>query len=195
MSMRTACAQAETLAGAIALGEVDEIERSAYRAHLSECADCCNALGGEREIERVVCAVRNARDGETWTPTVRPIAARNGIRGDLFAWSALAVALLFAVAISQLTPRYRSVVVPSANAPSISQEDARAIAVLDTQVPPRREHHAESLAVGPALTVRRVTLQLGLDGRGAPKQCIVARSSGDRTLDAALCRAAMRHVK
>lgn len=62
------CERAEVLAGAIALGEATDIERDEYRGHISACAPCLRALGGEREIERVMDVVAQARDDETWEP-------------------------------------------------------------------------------------------------------------------------------
>jgi len=63
-----ACDQAEILAGAIALGEASDAERQSYRGHVSTCAACLRANGGEREIERTMAQVAIARDGETWDP-------------------------------------------------------------------------------------------------------------------------------
>ena len=54
-------AAAETLAGAIALGEATDQERDAYRRHLAVCRACLDAFGGEREIERVMARFRRAR--------------------------------------------------------------------------------------------------------------------------------------
>jgi TonB family protein len=64
----TACNQAEVLAGAIALGEATDGERQTYRSHVSTCAACLRANGGEREIERAMALVGEARDAETWDP-------------------------------------------------------------------------------------------------------------------------------
>lgn len=66
--MNQSCARAEILAGAIALGEASETERDEYRRHISVCADCLASLGGEREIERVMQSVADAREGEVWAP-------------------------------------------------------------------------------------------------------------------------------
>lgn len=64
----TACNQAEVLAGAIALGEATDAERQTYRGHVSTCAACLRANGGEREIERAMAVVADARESETWDP-------------------------------------------------------------------------------------------------------------------------------
>ncbi|MBV9027057.1 MAG: hypothetical protein JO311_00445, partial [Candidatus Eremiobacteraeota bacterium] len=187
MNLRTDCERAEVLAGAIALGEAGENDRDAYRSHLAQCRECCDALGGEREIERAVRVVASAREGESWTPAAR-LPLRRGARYYLWGWIALAAAVVIAVAAASHVPTHRVSVATNTPARSVSQADARAIAVLDTQVGPRREHQAESLSVGSSLASRRVTLQLSVDDRGRPKRCIVERSSGDDALDAALCR-------
>lgn len=62
------CERAEVLAGAIALGEASDAERDEYRGHIAACAPCLTSLGGEREIERVMDVVAQARDEETWEP-------------------------------------------------------------------------------------------------------------------------------
>jgi protein TonB len=64
-------ARIETLAGAIALGEATDDERTEYRLHLSTCRECLDALGGECEIERTAAIVSAARDEEVWEPDVR----------------------------------------------------------------------------------------------------------------------------
>ena len=66
--MNQSCARAEILAGAIALGEANETERDEYRRHISGCAECLASLGGEREIERVMQTVADARESEVWAP-------------------------------------------------------------------------------------------------------------------------------
>ncbi len=91
------CTRAEILAGAIALNEASDAERDAYRRHLAGCADCIDALGGEREIERVMATVAAARDAERWEPAVRVVpAARRGARW----WPAAAGTLAAAFALS-----------------------------------------------------------------------------------------------
>lgn len=58
----------EVIAGAIALGEATEDERRQYREHIAICPQCLQALGGERELERVATTVASARDSEVWEP-------------------------------------------------------------------------------------------------------------------------------
>jgi TonB family protein len=65
---RFSCRETEVRAGAIALGEATDAEREAYRRHLATCASCLHANGGEREIERTMARVAQARDAETWEP-------------------------------------------------------------------------------------------------------------------------------
>ncbi len=66
--MKQDCARAEILAGAIALGEASDAERDDYRRHIAACSSCLGDLGGEREIERVMATVAQARDAEVWEP-------------------------------------------------------------------------------------------------------------------------------
>jgi TonB family protein len=90
------CSRAESLAGAIALGEASEAEREEYRQHIATCAMCLRALGGEREIERVMAAVSQARDAETWEPLPRRLGERS--RGRF--WRTGAAVLAAALAVS-----------------------------------------------------------------------------------------------
>jgi TonB family protein len=64
------CARVQTLAGAIALAEATEAERDEYRRHLARCPDCCERLGGERELERTASVVAQAREIECWEPGI-----------------------------------------------------------------------------------------------------------------------------
>jgi TonB family protein len=82
---RTTCGNAESLAGAIALGEATDAERDAYRRHLAGCEPCLHAYGGEREIERVMETVSRARDAESWEPDLRA-ALRDRSRMRRNAW-------------------------------------------------------------------------------------------------------------
>ena len=90
------CSRVESLAGAIALGEASEAEREEYRQHIASCAVCLRALGGEREIERVMAAVSKARDAETWEPLPRRLGERS--RGRF--WRTGAAVLATALAVS-----------------------------------------------------------------------------------------------
>ncbi len=94
--MTNGCSRVEVLAGAIALGEATEAEREEYRNHIASCASCLAALGGEREIERVMATVAQARDAETWEPLPRRLGERSRAR----AWRTGAAILAAAVVIS-----------------------------------------------------------------------------------------------
>ncbi len=94
--MTNGCSRAEILAGAIGLGEATEAEREEYRKHIVTCASCLAALGGEREIERVMSTIGQARDAETWEPIPRRLGERTRTR----AWTAGAAVLAAAVLIS-----------------------------------------------------------------------------------------------
>ncbi len=76
MNFGVHCGRAETLAGAIALGEANETERKEYRAHVAACPSCLAANGGEREIERVMAVAVRARDEERWEPALRAVTLR-----------------------------------------------------------------------------------------------------------------------
>jgi TonB family protein len=99
------CARAEVLAGAVALGEATDHERDAYRQHLALCPRCIEAFGGEREIERIMQTVAQARDAERWEPDVRASMATRGNRGRRFwrfGFAAAAAALAISVGIHAL---------------------------------------------------------------------------------------------
>lgn len=89
----------EAIAGAIALGEASDAERLEYREHLTQCASCLRALGGEHEIERVAAAVGQARDAEIWKPEIRWDARMRARRHLRNAGFAAASALLISAAI------------------------------------------------------------------------------------------------
>ncbi len=118
--MKPACARAEIVAGAIALGEATETERDEYRRHIAACASCLAALGGEREIERIMRAVADARDAETWEPVVPSPSARRS-RTLRRAWrfgvssAALAIVVSFAIHLA-IVAFLRPVSAPPASA-------------------------------------------------------------------------------
>jgi hypothetical protein len=193
MVTRCDCARAETLAGAIALGEADETQRDSYRAHLATCDSCRRVLGGEREIERVMATISAAREGERWEPDLRAASARPRARYDAWRWvAALAAVAALAVGVRAMEQQRAPAVAAQHAATASEQAAARAVAVLNTQTMPRREHEAESLAFAPAAS-GSMALRLRLDGR-APARCVITKSSGNRALDEAVCRAALRTI-
>jgi hypothetical protein len=182
------CAAAEILAGAIALGEAGDEQRHAYREHLSTCRHCLTAIGGEREIERVIGVVAQARDQERWQPDLRSARARVPSRRRAWKWGAgLAAAAAFVVAILA-TQRHAPVVVHS-----VATQDLGPVAALGTQAFPQRENRAESLVyTGAQAAHSTITFEVKLDDRGKPTRCTVIKHSGLASLDAALCNAVMR---
>lgn len=185
MTIGTACDRAESLAGAIALGEASAAEREQYRLHLAHCARCVEAYGGERNIERVMAVVARARDDERWEPVARARMPHRVPIVSVARWSAVAAtAALFAFALTSppgVTDLHRA------------RNGAAAIAALNTQIPPRRVEQTESLVYGSATTSKTAALfELGVDRDGQPKSCRIVRSSGFSRLDAAVCRAAMQ---
>jgi TonB family protein len=101
--VKNACANAEALAGAIALGEASESERERYRRHLAGCPACCERLGGERELERAAETIALARENERWEPvlTFSRLRERRASRlRSRLATSAMALAVVFAIAFA-----------------------------------------------------------------------------------------------
>lgn len=184
MNGRVDCVDAERLAGTIAVNEASDGEREAYRGHLAGCERCLHDLGGEREIERVMGTVAQARSEERWQPELRALARRSApARWRL--WAAAAAAAVVIVAGVQLAEHQFQ---PTSAPPSISAAEARALAALGTENVSPREGRAESLTVGSTAA----TLNLRVDARGVPLHCTIAQSSGDRAKDDAMCRAAMQ---
>ena len=188
MIRRVDCDAAQRLAGTIALGEASDDQRVAYRGHLAVCQRCVRELGGERDIERTMAVVAQARDAESWEPDLRAVLAKG--RKRRFSWAygvALAAAALAAIAGTRLTEAPKALR-PAAHA--ISSQETQAIAALDTQTAPRREGRAESLKF--ASTAPPTSLELRVDQRGDPVRCTILRTSGNSALDASICRTAMR---
>jgi TonB family protein len=95
------CRDAEIAAGAIALDEATAAEREGYRLHLSRCSTCVEALGGEREIERVSGLVSRAREAETWQPAIAPLRSpRRKFGGLAWGFAAAAVAAVAAAVVA-----------------------------------------------------------------------------------------------
>lgn len=187
-STRADCAIAERLAGAIALGEASDAQRDAYRRHLASCPECLQDLGGEREIERTMVAVAQAREEESWEPDLRAALARRRSSRLGWIWSAvLGVAVLVLIGLRFTEPPRSPVAVSH---PAISASEARALAALNTQSVPRREGRAESLTLGTPL--RSASIDLRVNEHGTPVRCTVTRSSGDRVLDQSICNVAMQ---
>lgn len=198
--LQTDCARAEVLAGAIALGEAGDSERLAYRSHLATCRRCLSGLGGEREIERVIGVVSQARDEERWEPQLRTNVLRAAKRGPVWPWSAAAATLAAAGLVMMVTRAYHpahQVVVPSVTMPAesnVSTAGANAVAAFGTQRAPQHVR-AESLAFGgEGKAVRSVTLHVSVDEHGRPTRCTVIAQGGQASSDAKICRAVMLGV-
>lgn len=185
MMSRSDCITAERLAGAIAVGDATEAEREGYRRHVATCSRCVNELGGEREIERVMSVVAQARNDERWDPDLRSRLARRPAPRRVWVWAA-GFAALVALAAGLHSVETAQ---PPATAQATSAQEARAIAALDTQTGPRREGRAESLTVG--TTTISTSFAVSVDQRGVPVRCTITKSSGLRGLDESVCRAAM----
>jgi hypothetical protein len=185
MTIRFDCAVAERLAGAIAIGDASDSERSSYRRHVAQCERCLRELGGEREIERVVGIVTRARDQERWEPDLRARLARQPRPHRSWIW-ATALAAVVALTVGLRTMEKAQ---PPAPTHVISAQESRALVALGTQVVPHREGSAESLTLG--TTTVSTAVAVSLDARGMPVRCTITKSSGVRDLDQSVCRAAM----
>jgi TonB family protein len=131
------CKRAEVLAGAVALGEASDVERDEYRRHLSGCGRCITALCGEREIERTMQAVAQARDTESWEPDLRA-ALRDSVRAKRRAWgfgiSAVAAAVVVSIGVHAFVAAgFKQIGVSSAN-PIVVGYDGQSI-VLEHPAP------------------------------------------------------------
>ncbi len=193
MMTRCDCACAETLAGAIALGEADEAQREVYRSHVATCQRCRVELGGEREIERVMATVGAASESEQWEPDLRAARMRPREKYGAWRWVAALAAAAALIAGLRAIERPVSTTVVAQSGASTERAAARAVAALSTQTAPRREHEAESLAFAPTGS-GTMEFKLRLDERAVPSRCVVIKSSGSRTLDEAVCAAALRTI-
>lgn len=115
--MNAECLRAEAIAGAVALGEATDAQRETYRRHLAGCRRCITSLCGEREIERVVRSIWEARESESWEPDLRAaLQARTSTRRTAwtFGLGGALVALAIVVGLHSL-----HAIVPTKNAPKI----------------------------------------------------------------------------
>ncbi len=115
--MNAECLRAEAIAGSVALGEATDAERETYRRHLAGCRRCVTSLCGEREIERVVRSIWEARESESWEPDLRAsLQARTSTRRTAwtFGLAGALAALAVVVGLHGL-----NAIVPSQNAPKI----------------------------------------------------------------------------
>jgi hypothetical protein len=191
------CGQAEVLAGAIALGEAGDAERNAYREHLSVCRRCLVSIGGEREIERVMSVIGQAREQEHWQPQARSLFSRAKSRGPFVRWSAAVVAALLVVFVARQGYQSHPVVVNSVTPPAktsvTAEQEARVVAALGTQSVPKREHHAESLAFSARENAAQtITVKVSFDAAGKPTHCKGVHHASSQKLVATLCDMVMR---
>jgi anti-sigma-K factor RskA len=193
------CRQAELVAGALALGEASDSERQGYRKHLAGCPECVDVLGGEREIERAMEIVAQARDDERWEPVARvePAARRRSFANVWRFAAACAAALVVAfIGVRAFYPTaLQHTGTVSALAIHPSQRDERAVAVLGTTSTGHfPTNHAESLTVFPATSAatHAASFEVRIDKDGAPRSCTITKPSGNGELDRAICRAALR---
>ncbi len=137
--MTNACKQAELLAGAIALGEATDLERERYRRHVAACSACLEELGGEREIERVMRTISDAREAETWEPVLSSVQSRKRRRAVWafrFALPIAAIAIAASAGIHSLaTSNARTVAVAPAQPAAVSNASVPHVAVQHRAAP------------------------------------------------------------
>jgi TonB family protein len=130
------CSRAEILAGAIALGEATEAEREEYRNHIATCASCLAGLGGEREIERVISTIAQARDAETWEPVARRLGERSRTRAWRTGAALLAAAVMIVFGLHAL--RATTVHAPSSQPRTVAvKHDVPSREILANDIPVR----------------------------------------------------------
>jgi TonB family protein len=155
-------ARIEAIAGAIALGEATDEERREYREHLAACPECLNALGGEREIERVAETVTVARESEVWQPDLGDVVSAHARRRNhrlQIAGGFAALCAVFGFGVHAFLTTHFSTpsgapVVINAGATSIVLEQRAAVAAkpaLPTAAPRRLivEHNVVQIARAP----------------------------------------------
>lgn len=178
------CTRAEILAGSLALGEASEGDLDAYRRHVAVCSHCVTTLGGEREIERVMAVVAQARDAERWEPQLRAVLrARDPQWRRGLSWAAaLAAVAILSFAGQRLAEQRHAAGAPAGHALVVvhnvvtlpSARDERSIAELGTQSAPRAEQRAESLAMAPAGSANRDAMPVGGDNAIVPHPPVTA---------------------
>jgi TonB family protein len=185
---RADCARVEVLAGTIALGEASDAERDAYRHHLSGCERCLTLFAGEREIERVMRSVVQARDAERWEPEPRAIF-RDRARSSNHAWrwtAALAASLAVGIFAGQRIVAQHQTSGGNGHTVAVvhhvltlpTSGDERAIASLGTQTAPKRVERAESLAIAPRATADRGIAPVGGENAILPHPPAIAYEPG-----------------
>ena len=146
------CARAEVLAGAVALGEATDAEREEYRRHLSGCGRCVTTLGGERDIERVMGVVAQARDAETWEPDLRSaLVARYRQRANHWRWgiSGVTAAIVASIGIHTFLAAGIPATAPAPPASTVAISYNGMHVTLERRAPaPRRA--AQTVAAAPA---------------------------------------------
>jgi len=121
--MTNECARTEMLAGAIALGEASDVERDAYRRHVATCARCLDAFGGEREIERVMSVIEQARTSESWEPDLRALRRGSTARRRAWAFGLSGLAAAFAISLG-----IHAIVAANISAPVATENAAATVA-------------------------------------------------------------------
>jgi TonB family protein len=191
----TNCRDAESAAGAIALGEATESERDAYRLHLSRCAHCVQTLGGEREIERTMQRLVDARDAETWQPAVSPARLRPRTTGFAWGMTAVAVAIVAAswLALPHLGSSSHGTIVASAPVRTIRTQQRHDLHVATAPAPrkatvataPERKlvvvHNIVQLNEPPT-PVRRAVARVAAAAHPNPPRAQAPTTSDERTV-------------
>ena len=178
--MKQHCARAEMLAGAIALDEATDAERDEYRRHVAACAPCLGALGGEREIERVMRTVADAHASETWEPIV-PSTSERRSRAVRSVWrfglSTAAMAVIVSLAAHFIVAATVRPVTLAQEMP-LQQVAANVMHVTLEHRPATPVQKAAPRSIAPSLVVVHNVITLKaperLDTKSAPKASVPA---------------------
>ncbi|MFY9709381.1 MAG: hypothetical protein WAK88_04360, partial [Candidatus Cybelea sp.] len=158
---------------------------------------CLVSIGGEREIERVMSVIGQAREQEQWQPQARSLFSRAKSRAPILRWSAAVVAALLVVFVARQGYQNHPVVVNSVTPPAktsvTAEQEARVIAALGTQSVPKREHRAESLAFSARENAAQtITVKVSFNAAGKPTHCKGVHHANSQKLVATLCDMVMR---
>ncbi len=169
--------RAAEIAGAIALGEATDSQRMEYREHLSRCAACLKAFGGELEIGRAACLVAEARDGELWEPEIGALPAHRRGRLRRLAFVSLVAAVLLSLALHAAIAAGFARFNPVLAAPVVIDAGATRIVLERRSAPPPQAalpqrhllvvHNVVRLSQAPAASGRAesVALHIARSGR------------------------------
>ncbi len=178
------CLGAEALAGAIALREATDVERQAFRLHLTSCKRCVETIGGEHEIERIADSVAQARESERWEPALPKVTGKSASRLRRIPQWTGAVAAVAVIGLGIYTLAERAAehpIVVVQNVVTLARptaQEKRSIAALSTQITPKSEQQAESLKLESGSAAVRDVTPVGGEGALVPHPPAIAYQEG-----------------